>query len=82
MNDSMHLEMAEVTRLTRAGQLTEATALIQRTLRAGSRRQRHPTPVAAPPRKRLTSPAALWQRCHRLRRGRLRERLVPPVPLP
>ena len=34
MNDSMHLGMAEAIRLTRAGQLTEATAHIQRTLRS------------------------------------------------
>jgi poly(hydroxyalkanoate) depolymerase family esterase len=33
MNDSMRTGLAEATRLTRAGRLTEATAIIQRTLR-------------------------------------------------
>jgi hypothetical protein len=33
MNDRMGTGMAEVTRLTRAGQIIEATAVIQRTLR-------------------------------------------------
>lgn len=33
MNEQMHTGMAEATRLTRAGKLLEATALIQRTLR-------------------------------------------------
>jgi poly(hydroxyalkanoate) depolymerase family esterase len=35
MNDSLHPDMHEVTRLTRAGRLTEATALLQRVLRSG-----------------------------------------------
>jgi len=36
MNHGIHPEMAEVTRLTRAGHLADATALIQRLLRGGS----------------------------------------------
>ena len=32
MNDRMHSGMAEASRLTRAGRLAEATAVIQRTL--------------------------------------------------
>jgi poly(hydroxyalkanoate) depolymerase family esterase len=36
MNDGLHAEMLEATRLTRAGRLTEATALLQRVLRNGS----------------------------------------------
>jgi len=35
MSDSMHREMLEATRLTRAGRLTDATALLQRLLRGG-----------------------------------------------
>ena len=35
MNDRMHREMLEATRLTRAGRLTDATALLQRLLRRG-----------------------------------------------
>ncbi len=35
MDDTMHAAMAEATRLTRAGRLTGATAIIQRTLRGG-----------------------------------------------
>lgn len=35
MNDLRHADMLEATRLTRAGQLTEATALLQRVLRSG-----------------------------------------------
>jgi poly(hydroxyalkanoate) depolymerase family esterase len=34
MNDSLHADMLEATRLTRAGRLTEATALLQRALRS------------------------------------------------
>jgi poly(hydroxyalkanoate) depolymerase family esterase len=33
MNDALHADMLEATRLTRAGRLTEATALLQRALR-------------------------------------------------
>jgi hypothetical protein len=36
MNDGLQSEMLEVTRLTRAGRLTEATALLQRALRVGT----------------------------------------------
>ncbi len=35
MNDRMHRDMLEATRLTRAGRLTDATALLQRLLRSG-----------------------------------------------
>src|SRR5258708_14594497 len=35
MNDRMHREMLEATRLTRAGRLSDATALLQRLLRSG-----------------------------------------------
>jgi poly(hydroxyalkanoate) depolymerase family esterase len=34
MNDALHADMLEATRLTRAGRLTEATALLQRALRS------------------------------------------------
>ena len=36
MNDALHADMLEATRLTRAGRLTEATALLQRALRGGT----------------------------------------------
>jgi poly(hydroxyalkanoate) depolymerase family esterase len=36
MNDVLHADMLEATRLTRAGRLTEATALLQRALRGGT----------------------------------------------
>jgi poly(hydroxyalkanoate) depolymerase family esterase len=36
MNDALHADILEATRLTRAGQLTEATALLQRVLRGGT----------------------------------------------
>ena len=36
MNDVRHADMLEATRLTRAGQLTAATALLQRALRGGT----------------------------------------------
>ena len=36
MNDALHSDMLEATRLTRAGRLTEATALLQRALRGGT----------------------------------------------
>ena len=36
MNDGLHADMLEATRLTRAGRLTEATALLQRALRSGT----------------------------------------------
>ncbi len=36
MNDALHSDMLEATRLTRAGRLTEATALLQRVLRGGT----------------------------------------------
>jgi poly(hydroxyalkanoate) depolymerase family esterase len=36
MNDGLHPDMLEATRLTRAGRLTEATALLQRVLRSGT----------------------------------------------
>jgi poly(hydroxyalkanoate) depolymerase family esterase len=36
MNDGLHSDMLEATRLTRAGRLTEATALLQRALRSGT----------------------------------------------
>jgi hypothetical protein len=36
MNDGLQSEMLEATRLTRAGRLTEATALLQRALRGGT----------------------------------------------
>jgi hypothetical protein len=35
MNDALHVDMLEATRLTRAGRLTEATVLLQRALRIG-----------------------------------------------
>jgi poly(hydroxyalkanoate) depolymerase family esterase len=36
MNDALHADILEATRLTRAGRLTEATALLQRALRTGT----------------------------------------------
>jgi poly(hydroxyalkanoate) depolymerase family esterase len=36
MNDALHSDMLEATRLTHAGRLTEATALLQRALRGGA----------------------------------------------
>ena len=36
MNDALHPDMLEATRLTRAGRLTEATALLHRVLRSGT----------------------------------------------
>ena len=36
MNDALHSDMLEATRLTRAGRLTEATALLQRVLRTAA----------------------------------------------
>ena len=36
MSDALHSDMLEATRLTRAGRLTEATALLQRALRGGT----------------------------------------------
>lgn len=49
MNDSLHGGMRDATRLTRAGRLTEATALLQRVLRNG--RDSYPAPSygGAPP---------------------------------
>jgi poly(hydroxyalkanoate) depolymerase family esterase len=44
MNDHMQAAMAEATRLTRAGRLAEATALIQRTLAPTSRSNRADAP--------------------------------------
>ena len=38
MNDGLHPDLLEATRLTRAGQLAEATALLQRALRSGAGR--------------------------------------------
>lgn len=49
-----HAELAEATRLTRAGRLDEATALIQRALRGASGAS---TAAAAPRRPALTGPA-------------------------
>jgi poly(hydroxyalkanoate) depolymerase family esterase len=50
MNDLRHVDMLEATRLTRVGQLTEATALLQRALRGGTVPQTAFTPTgeAAP----------------------------------
>ena len=36
MNDALHSDMLEATRLTRAGRLADATALLQRVLRSGA----------------------------------------------
>ena len=36
MNDALHADMLEATRLTRAGRLADATALLQRALRSGT----------------------------------------------
>ena len=51
MTDTPQAGMAEATRLTRAGRLSEATALLQRLLRGGD--------TAAPPQhSRSTRPAS------------------------
>jgi poly(hydroxyalkanoate) depolymerase family esterase len=44
MNDALHSDMLEATRLTRAGRLAEATALLQRVLRSGTIQETAPGP--------------------------------------
>ena len=53
MNDLPHADMLEATRLTRAGQLTEATALLQRALRGGTA----PDTASAPTGEAAPAPA-------------------------
>jgi poly(hydroxyalkanoate) depolymerase family esterase len=53
MNDALHADMLEATRLTRAGRLTEATALLQRALRIG----REPDPASGPTGEAARAPA-------------------------
>ena len=53
MNDSLHADMLEATRLTRAGQLTEATELLQRVLRGGT----VPDPASGPTGETAHAPA-------------------------
>jgi poly(hydroxyalkanoate) depolymerase family esterase len=52
----LHDGMREATRLTRAGRLTEATALIQRTLRGGREASHSPARTTAPVSDRPTGP--------------------------
>jgi poly(hydroxyalkanoate) depolymerase family esterase len=53
MNDVLHSDMLEATRLTRAGRLTEATALLQRVLRSGTA----PDPAPGPTGEAADAPA-------------------------
>jgi poly(hydroxyalkanoate) depolymerase family esterase len=53
MNDALHADMLEATRLTRAGRLTEATALLQRALRGGT----VPDPASGPTGEAAHAPA-------------------------
>jgi poly(hydroxyalkanoate) depolymerase family esterase len=53
MNDLRHTDMLEATRLTRAGQLTAATALLQRALRGGTA----PDTASAPTGEAAQAPA-------------------------
>jgi poly(hydroxyalkanoate) depolymerase family esterase len=53
MNDALHADMLEATRLTRAGRLTEATALLQRALRTGT----EPDPASGPIGEAARAPA-------------------------
>ena len=48
MNDGLHPDMLEATRLTRAGRITEATALLQRVLRGGTVPELDPLRPARP----------------------------------
>ncbi|PXY00484.1 hypothetical protein CR157_00305 [Halomonas sp. LBP4] len=48
MSETMRAGLQEATRLTRAGQLQEATAMIQRTLRSGPNQDAATTPTSAP----------------------------------
>ena len=83
MTDTPQADMAEATRLTRAGRLTEATALIQRLLRGGARAptSRGPAPrrpaMAAPaarPPARISVPARAGRACPAGTDGRCRRR--------
>jgi poly(hydroxyalkanoate) depolymerase family esterase len=53
MNDGLHPDMIEATRLTRAGRLTEAAALLQRALRIGT----EPDPASDPSGEAARAPA-------------------------
>jgi poly(hydroxyalkanoate) depolymerase family esterase len=55
----MQEEMAEATRLTRAGRLAEATALIQRSLGGGVSPDAFTTPTQTPPRDAFSLPISL-----------------------
>jgi poly(hydroxyalkanoate) depolymerase family esterase len=53
MNDALHADMLEATRLTRAGRLAEATALLQRALGRGT----EPDPASGPTGEAAHAPA-------------------------
>ena len=49
MNDPLHADMREASRLTRAGRLIDATALLQRTLQGGRNRNHYVSNAGVPP---------------------------------
>ena len=49
MNDPLHAGMREASRLTRAGRLIDATALLQRTLHGGRNRTHYSSNAGVPP---------------------------------
>jgi poly(hydroxyalkanoate) depolymerase family esterase len=58
MNDALHADILEATRLTRAGSLSEATALLQRALRGGTQ----PDPASGPTSEAAHAPAGRGSR--------------------
>lgn len=70
MDDERALGMSEALRLTRAGRLTEAVAVIQRTLGADPTAPGHSTPVDRPPEGGAHTLPALGELLRGLRAGR------------
>lgn len=70
MNDERALGMSEALRLTRAGRLNEAVAVIQRTLGAGRTAPGHSAPAERPPEAGAHALPALGELLRKLRVGR------------